>query len=439
MTVVHGTALYLGAVLGTGVIALPALAASIAGPASLLAWLGLVIVSAPLAATFAALGARHPDAGGVSTYVRRAFGDRAAAIVGWCFFWPTGFGMPAAGMFGGQYVAAVLGGGQGTALVTTAVLIAAVFAMNAFGVRVSGRIQVGLSVLLVTLLVLAVLCSLPHAHLANLRPFAPHGWSAIVPAASLLVWSFVGWEAVTHLAADFRRPRRDLPRATALAVCLVGLLYLAVAVMTILVLGPGAASARAPLGELLAAGLGGSTRLLAAIAALLLTFGTMNAYCAGGTKLGAALARDGALPGWLAHGSRVGEVPRRSLAVLAVTASISLVVMAAAHIATAQLVRATTGAFVLVYLLGMLAALRLLPRGTARGVAVVALVVVAGLLASTGWYLVSPAVLALGALCYQLRRPRRRTIGGGAATLTGRQASSDQPWLDDATRRTDPI
>ena len=85
LTVLQGAALYIGAVLGTGVIALPALAAKVAGPASLLAWLGLVVLSAPLAATFAALGARHPDAGGVATYARRAFGARASALVGWCF------------------------------------------------------------------------------------------------------------------------------------------------------------------------------------------------------------------------------------------------------------------------------------------------------------------------------------------------------------------
>ena len=58
LTGLQGTALYVGAVLGTGVIALPALAARVAGPASLLSWLGLVIVSAPLAATFAALADR---------------------------------------------------------------------------------------------------------------------------------------------------------------------------------------------------------------------------------------------------------------------------------------------------------------------------------------------------------------------------------------------
>ena len=74
--VTQGAALTLGAVLGTGVISLPALAARAAGPASLVAWLALVLLSVPLATTFAALGARYPDGGGVSTYARRAFGAR---------------------------------------------------------------------------------------------------------------------------------------------------------------------------------------------------------------------------------------------------------------------------------------------------------------------------------------------------------------------------
>src|SRR6478609_10195890 len=63
LTVPQGTALSIGAVLGTGVITLPALAAGIAGPASLVAWLALVLLSVPLALTFAAMGARFPDSG----------------------------------------------------------------------------------------------------------------------------------------------------------------------------------------------------------------------------------------------------------------------------------------------------------------------------------------------------------------------------------------
>ncbi|MEV6837183.1 amino acid permease [Streptomyces sp. NPDC051133] len=413
LTVWQGAALYVGAVLGTGVIALPALAARAAGPASLLAWLALVLLSIPLAATFAALGARYPDGGGVSTYVRHAFGARAAAVVGWCFYFAVPAGAPAAGMFAGAYVETAVGGGRRTVVITAAVLLMLVAVTNGFGVRVTGRVQLALAVSLVVLLLAAVVSALPHARMRNLHPFAPHGWPAVGSAAALLVWSFAGWEAITHLAADFRRPARDLPRAAGLAVGVVGVLYLAVATTGVLVLGPAAGTAAAPLAELLALGVGGGVHALAAAVAVLLTLGTMNAYFAGAAKLGAALGRDGALPAWFGRGSSAGEVPRRSLAVVTGLSCLAVVATTAAAVGPRPLVLLTTGSFVTVYALGTAAALRLLPRGgLAHRSALVALIAVAVLLVMTGWYLCWPLVVTAGALCY-LRR--RRTAGSPAS------------------------
>lgn len=407
LSALQGASLYIGAVLGTGVIALPALAAQVAGPASLIAWLALVIVSIPLAATFAALGARYPDSGGVSTYVRNAFGARASAVVGWCFYFAIPAGAPAAAMFAGAYVAAAFGGGNTTVLLTSAALLVAVAASNAFGVTISGRVQLVLAALLVMLLLAAVGVSLPHAHWSNLHPFAPHGWHAIAPAAALLVWSFAGWEAITHLAGEFRHPARDLPLATGIAVVLVGTLYLAVATASIVVLGPAAGTSQAPLAALLAMGIGGKIRIVAALAALLLTLGTMNAYFAGAAKLGAALGRDGALPAWLAHGSSAGDVPRRSLAVVSVLSALMIAGVAVMHVDPKPLVLATTGSFVAVYALGTAAALRLLPRGSvAHGCALAALIAVVALCIATGWFLLWPLVVACCALSYLRLRKR---------------------------------
>jgi amino acid efflux transporter len=260
MTVSQGTALSVGAVLGTGVISMPALAAGVAGPASLLAWVALIVLSAPLAWTFAALGARHPDGGGVSTYVRLAFGKRASAAVGWCFYFAVPLGAPAAAAFAGGYVADVLGGGRTTVVGTFLVVMAIVFTMNWFGLRISGRAQLVLTGTLAVLLVVTVLTALPHARLANLTPFAPHGWTGVGAAAAVLVWGFAGWEAVSSLSGEYRNPRRDVPRAAAIAVFVVGALYLAVAATSVLVLGPALGGSSAPLADLLAVGVGGPVR-----------------------------------------------------------------------------------------------------------------------------------------------------------------------------------
>lgn len=401
LTWLQGTALYIGAVLGTGVIALPALAASMAGPASLLAWLALILLSIPLAATFSALGARYPDAGGISTCVKLAFGSYPAAVVGWCFLFAVPVGAPAAALFAGAYVQAAVGGGATTLMLTAFALVLGITLVNAFGVTVSGKVQVIVAGLLITFLVTALCASLPHLQLRNLHPFAPHGWLPVASAAGLLVWSFAGWEAITYLAGEFRQPARDMPRAAAAAVVVIGILYFAVAAATILVLGTAAAATAAPLAALLAVGFGGPVKMLAAVAALLLTAGTMNAYFAGAAKLGAALGRDGALPGWFAHGSEAGGIPRRSLLSLAALTLVVLIATAVAHLRVEALVLMTTGAFVVVYILGTAAALRLLEPGTwGRRAALFALVFDILLLATTGPYLLWSAGIAVCAVIY---------------------------------------
>ena len=433
----QGVALSIGAVLGTGVIALPALAAQIAGPASLLAWLLLIALSVPLASTFAALGARYPDSGGVSTYVRTAFGGRAAAVVGWCFYLAVPAGAPAAAMFGGGYVAAAFGGGMRTTLITAAALIAIVTLANAGGLRVSGRLQLGLAGLLIVLLLAATLTALPHATLGHLTPFAPHGWLAIGPAAAVLVWGFAGWEAVTSLAGDYRRPARDLPRATGIALAVIGLLYFGVAAASVLVLGPATGSTEAPLAELLAVGIGGPVRVLTAIAALLLTLGAMNAYFAGSAKLGAALGRDGAFPAWFGCGSLAGGIPRRSLFVVTGLASLALVLVALSGVGVRPAVLLTTGSFVLVYVLGMAAAVRLLPRRTwAHRGAVVALGSVLVLLVMTGIYVLWALVIAVAALGYDHYRriAGRRSAARRAAAVPGGRPVPDAVTCPAAAR-----
>ncbi len=411
LTAAQGTALYVTAVLGTGVIALPALAARVAGPASLVAWLLLVLMSAPLALSFAALGARHPDAGGVSTYARLAFGDRCAAVVGWCFYLAVPTGIAAAALFCGSYVAAAVGGGRLTTSVTAVVLVAVGASTNAFGLRLVGPVQLLLAALLVTLLILAVALSLPHASTDNLQPFAPHGWPAIGAAAAMLIWSFAGWEAITHLAGEFRHPERDIQRATWAAVVVVGLLYLLLALAVITVLGPDAHRGDAPLAELMRRGMGDHARPLAAFAAVLLTLGSANAYIAGAAGLGSALARHGALPSWLARGGRAGEVPRRSLAVVSLLTALSLGAVVVTGAGAEPLVHLTNGSLVAVYVAGSAAAVRLLPRGThGHRAAVVSLVAVVLLLLASGPYLLWPLAVTAATLLYLRLRGNRPSI-----------------------------
>jgi amino acid efflux transporter len=209
------------------------------------------------------------------------------------------------------------------------------------------------------------------------------------------------------VAAEYRSPRRDVPLATGIAVAVVGVLYLGLAATTVLVLGPAAATSNAPLSDLMALAIGDGARVATAGVAVLLSIGAMNAYFAGSAKLGSALGRDGALPSWFAAGSGVGEVPRRSLAVVTGLACVTLGITAVLGMELDFWLLLATSAFGIVYVLGTAAAVRLLPPGWARRGAVVAVFASVALTISIGL----PMLWALGvsavALAYMSLGERR--------------------------------
>src|SRR5437764_10570312 len=355
--VVRGAGLYVGALIGPGVLLVPALAAQTAGAASIIAWAALLVLSAPLAITFAALGVRHPVSGGVSAYVREGFGDTAAAITGGWFLTAVFCGAPAVALIGGYYVADLTGSGTPVAAAVGLGMFGTVLAANAFGLRVSSGFQLVLASVLVVVIACAIAIALPSRGGDNWTPFAPHGWWAVGTAANILIWLFVGWEAVAQLAGDFHRPEVNLPRAIALAFVAVTVLYIALAVATIAV--SGGRQSNVPLADLISVGFGRAGRDATAVLAVALTMGTMNVYLGGAAKLVAALANEGALPRWLGADS-YRSVPRRPLLLIGCVGVALLAGLLAGLSSTGDLVRATSACFIAVYVLAILSATRFL-------------------------------------------------------------------------------
>ncbi|MEB3370849.1 APC family permease [Saccharopolyspora mangrovi] len=422
----EGTALCVAAVLGPGVLALPAVATAAAGPASIVAWAGLLALSAPVAGSFAALGARLPDGGGAAAFAARAFGPRVAASVGWWFFFAVPFGVVAAALVGGHYVAEALGWGQAGALVVAGALLAAAFAANYVGLRFTGRVQLLLVAVLVALLASATLAAAPELDWAHFTPFLPHGWGGVAHAVSVLFFAFAGWEAISHLSGEFRAPRRDLPQVTTVAVVVVGVVYLALAVTSIGVLGARGGSTAVPLTLLLERGIGGAAGIVACAAAVLLCFGAVNTYLAGGARLGASLAREATLPAWLAPGGRPGEVPRRSVTALGVLSAAVLVAVALGACSLDTLMRATSACLAAVTCAGCLAAARLL-SGARRYAAITASTSTAVVLAFCGPFLILPALLGAAALTYATATASHRRTGPSSGQQRTRTPTGAQP------------
>lgn len=404
------SALYIAAVLGTGILVLPGLAADVAGPASILAVAIVFVISIPLAGTFAALAARFPDAGGVATFVRLALGATAARMTGYWFFFGCGFGAPVVATLGGEYLAAVVGLPREWIGVVGAGFLLVAIGLAWIGLRVSSGVQLGLSALLVVVVVIVVASAVPVAQPANLQPFLPHGWVGVGLAISLFVWAFAGWEAITHWAGEFKNPRRTLPLATAIAVIVVGIAYLALQVATVMVSGAEGGSSLVPLIDLVAVTLPGIGPAVVAGIAVIVVLGVLNVYVPAFGNLAASLGRDGDLPRWFAPGAAGGEVPRRGLLLTAVTCLGYTAIRFALDLDLEVFVLIHTSSMVAVYLLGMIAAVRLLDRFSAGWwMAVVSVTLVGALVVLAGANLLIPAILAVVALVVGFVQTKERS------------------------------
>ncbi|MBO0802720.1 MAG: amino acid permease [Nocardiopsaceae bacterium] len=390
LSTLRGAALYIGALLGPGLLLLPGLAVAEAGPASVVAWAGLLVLSALFALVFGALGRSFPSAGGVAGYVATGLGPRAGRATRWMFLTGVVTGAPVVCLIGAGYVTALTGGGQVTRAAVAAVLLLSVLALAARGLRTSTTAQLLMVALLILVVAAAVIGSAHAARAANWTPFAPHGWPAVGHAAATLMLSFVGWEAVAPLTSRFADPGRQLFRVVSIALAVTSALYLALAVATVAILGRNAGSL-VPLAGLLRSAAGPAGTAGAAVAAVVLTLGATNAYINGASAMAGA-------PGPL------------FLAAISVAGLPLITLYGLGLVSPASLVAVPTAFFLAVYLGCMISALRLL-RGPARWAALPAGIAAGIMLGYCGWALAAPvAVVATGVMAGPERLAGGHTI-----------------------------
>ncbi|GIJ08388.1 APC family permease [Micromonospora andamanensis] len=396
----RGTALCVGAVLGPGVLVLPAMAVRAAGPASLLAWAALLLVSAQIAISFAALGTCYPDSGGVAAFTRRAFGDRTADVVGCWLLAAVPVGVVAGATAGARYTTAALNAPARTALVITVVLLAVVYSANLVGLHLSARMQLLLTGVLIGMLIAVMVAAGPRVDLDRMTPFAPYGIAGIGSAVAVLFVAICGWEATANLSAEFTDPRQ-IRRAAMASLTVIVVLYTGLAWCTVGVLGDEAGTTTVPLMRLLAPAERPWIAAVVAMAAVLFTVAASVTFVAAGARAGLSLAHHGILPARLAVTHR-GE-PRRSVAAQAAAAALVTAAAAKApHVITVEaLMRTFAALLACVTLLGLTAAVRLLPTRRQRLNAGVAALAVATVAALSGLFLLAPAAIVLAVLIHR--------------------------------------
>jgi amino acid efflux transporter len=357
----EGLALYLAAVLGTGILVVPLLAWREGGPASLLAWVLLGVLGLALAWTFASVGAQAPNAGGVQNMIARAMGPKLGALTRYLIY----FSVPAGGVAASHILAHHICAGFDLPMSYVFPFAAGCWVVvgtaNYFGIRVSARAQLILSSALVVLLTLLILFMLPSVRVPNFHPWAPTGFSGIGRSAVMIFWSFLGWEAIAHLAEEFRNPERDMLRAAVVAAIIIGILYFAVSFVLI---GSGgiqfAGDRMAPLVAVAKRLFGDPGRIFAGGLAAVIGLGTMNAYMAGLSRLGYSMARDGDLPRFFAKLDGKFRIPRHSILLQLGMNTCALLIQRVFDLPLKNFFLIPNLAFLVLYVLGSISAARLL-------------------------------------------------------------------------------
>lgn len=316
----------LGSMIGAGIFAALAPAARSAG-SGLLVGLALAAVVAYCNATSSArLAARYPASGGTYVYGRERLGDFWGYLAGWSFVVGKTASCAAMALTVGSYVWP----GQAHAVAVAAVV--ALTAVNYAGVQKSALLTRAVVAVVLAVLAAVVVATLTSgaAEAARLDVGSDATAGGVLQAAGLLFFAFAGYARIATLGEEVRDPTRTIPRAVPLALGITLVVYGAVAVAVLTVLGPtGLAQAAAPLSDAVraagAAWLAPVVRAGAAVAAL----GSLLALILGVSRTTLAMARDRHLPHALAAVHPRFKVPHRAellvgavVAVLAATADV---------------------------------------------------------------------------------------------------------------------
>jgi amino acid transporter len=317
------TALCAGSIIGSGIFFLPAtMAAALPATGPLLGvWLAAGLVSILGALCLAELGAMMPEQGGLTIYLREAFGPFWGFLYGWtCFALTNTASLAAIAMVFAEYlgVLAPMGAGAGRGVAIAA--IAGFTLLNCLGVREGATTQnllTGLKVLLMASIVGAAFL-LPGGGTGSLEPLTmsrPGGGYGPPLAVAFLgaLFAYDGWVNVSFVGGEVRDPGRILPRAVLWGTGIVVLLYVAVNLAYLWVLSPaGVAASPLVASELLGRLAGPAGAQLVAFVIVVSTLGALNGNLLAAARVPFALAREGRFPAFAgrlgARGTPVGAL-----------------------------------------------------------------------------------------------------------------------------------
>jgi len=242
------TGIGLGTMLG-GIFPTIGAGAHAAGPAVVLAYALSGAVSLCVALCYAEFASMVPVAGSAYTYAYATLGELVAWIIGWDLILEYGLSVAPTASSWSDYLQHLLGdaglrvpfilqtghayGSHPQIDVVAAAITLAITLLVSVGIRESASVNGALVVFQVMTMILFVVALAGAVHPGNFKPFSPFGFHGVLTGTALVFYAYIGFDTVTVASEEARRPVRDVPIGIMLALVIGGILYVAIAYVTI--------------------------------------------------------------------------------------------------------------------------------------------------------------------------------------------------------------
>ena len=291
------TASIINIVVGAGIFAVPAALAAGIGPYAPLAFVVCAIAIGSIAICFAEGGSRIPTSGGAYGYIEAAFGPLTSSVAGTLLWFSDALACGGVAAALADVAVSVLPPAMRVGA-HAAVIIAAIGGIawvNIGGVSRGTRLVNMATLVKLIPLAVFVIAGAGAIHATNFSPTAQPNTADLGRALILALFAFTGMEVALSASGEVARPARTIPRALAIAMLFVMMLYIAVQVIAQGILGASLATSTVPLGDAMAR-ISPALRILMLVGAALSMLGWMGSDLLGTPRVLFAFARDGRLP-----------------------------------------------------------------------------------------------------------------------------------------------
>jgi len=287
-----------------------------AGPALTISFILVAIACAFAGLCYAELASMIPIAGSAYTYSYAILGEIVAWIIGWDLILEyavsnmsvaVGFSAYLQDLFDNLFgfhlppqwaFPPVPAPGQpaGWFDLPALVITMAVTVLLVRGIKESAQANTTMVLIKIGAILFFCFGAAPHINQSNWHPFAPNGFPGVLTGASIIFFSYIGFDSVSTAAEECRKPQRDVPFGILGTLVVCTILYVAVSLVLTGIVPWTKLGTDSPVADALKALGLNNLRTIVTAGALMGMLSSLLVYQYGQARVWFAMSRDRLLP-----------------------------------------------------------------------------------------------------------------------------------------------